>query len=70
MVSNAETSEITNVVNNEDKFEMFLSSQSSSVYSDIDNTINNDIKILLNGFKNIKCDPYVSKVMEYWKMEK
>jgi len=55
--------------NNEDKFEMVLSSQSPRVHSDNDNTINN-IKTLLNGFKNIKCDPYISKVMEYREMEK
>lgn len=69
MVNNAETSETTDV-NNEDEFEMFLSSQSSSVHNNNDNTMNNNIKTILNGFKNIKCEPYVSKVMEYWETEK
>lgn len=67
MVDNAETE----VVNNEDEFELFLSSQSSisTVNSgDNDNTVN--IKILLNDFKSIKREPYISKVMNYWETEK
>jgi len=71
VVDSAETSEITEVVNNEDEFELFLSSQSSisTVHSgDNDNAIN--IKILLNDFKNIKREPYISKVMNYWETEK
>jgi len=68
VVNNAETLETTDV-NNEDEFEMFLSSQSSSVHSDNDNT-NNNIKTILNSFKNIKREPYVSQVMQYWETEK
>jgi len=65
-----ETSEITDVVNEEDEFELFLSSQSSvsTIHSDTDSITK--IKTLLNNYKNVKREPYVSKIMSYWETEK
>lgn len=66
----AETSEITDVVNEEDEFELFLSSQSSvsTTHSDTDSITK--IKTLLNNYKNVKRESNVSKIMSYWETEK